>query len=144
MFDRSQILDRKSQFSRIRTVKYACHGLYKQAVINALLSLLTTVPKLGEGSLKVVFLSNEGFFLESTTFIQVRTKTFKYRKFKNVMIYCLQLRVFILLQEFQEVLTELAKDKSMDAFRGEYEKLFNTLEKSNKNEKRLRTKAEHP
>ena len=52
------------------------------------------------------------------------------------------LRVIILLQEFQEVLTELAKDKSMDAFRGEYEKLFNTLEKSNKNEKRLRTKAE--
>ncbi|XP_023325674.1 cilia- and flagella-associated protein 58, partial [Eurytemora carolleeae] len=44
-------------------------------------------------------------------------------------------------QEFQEVLTELAKDKSMDAFRGEYEKLFNTLEKSNKNEKRLRTKC---
>ena len=44
-------------------------------------------------------------------------------------------------QEFQEVLTELVKDKSMDAFRGEYEKLFNTLEKSNRNEKRLRTKC---
>ena len=29
----------------------------------------------------------------------------------------------------------------MDAFRGEYEKLFNTLEKSNRNEKRLRTKC---
>ena len=42
------------------------------------------------------------------------------------------------LQEFQEVLAELAKDKSMDAFRGEYEKLFNILEKSNRNEKRLR------
>ena len=35
-------------------------------------------------------------------------------------------------QEFQEVLAELVKDKSMDAFRGEYEKLFNTLEKSNR------------
>ena len=44
-------------------------------------------------------------------------------------------------QEFQEVLAELVKDKSMDAFRGEYEKLFNTLEKSNRNEKRLRTKC---
>ena len=44
---------------------------------------------LGEGSLKVVFSSNEGFFLESTTFIQFRAKTFNYRKFKNVMIYCL-------------------------------------------------------
>ncbi len=42
------------------------------------------------------------------------------------------------MQEFQEVLAELAKDKSMDAFRGEYEKLFNILEKSNRNEKRLR------
>ena len=41
----------------------------------------------------------------------------------------------------QEVLAELVKDKSMDAFRGEYEKLFNTLEKSNRNEKRLRTKC---
>jgi hypothetical protein len=45
---------------------------------------------------------------------------------------------FFVLQEFQEVLAELAKDKSMDAFRGEYEKLFNFLEKSNRNEKRLR------
>ena len=44
-------------------------------------------------------------------------------------------------QEFQEVLAELVKDKSMDAFRGEYEKLFNTLEKSNRAEKRLRTKC---
>jgi hypothetical protein len=43
------------------------------------------------------------------------------------------------VQEFQEVLAELAKDKSMDAFRGEYEKLFNILEKSNRNEKRLRS-----
>ena len=39
------------------------------------------------------------------------------------------------------MLAELVKDKSMDAFRGEYEKLFNTLEKSNRNEKRLRTKC---
>ena len=38
-------------------------------------------------------------------------------------------------------MAELVKDKSMDAFRGEYEKLFNTLEKSNRNEKRLRTKC---
>ena len=30
----------------------------------------------------------------------------------------------------------------MDAFRGEYEKLFNALEKSHKNEKRLNTKCQ--
>ena len=49
-----------------------------------------------------------------------------------------RVRLSLLLLEFQEVLAELAKDKSMDAFRGEYEKLFNFLEKSNRNEKRLR------
>ena len=36
----------------------------------------------------------------------------------------------------------MAQDKSMDAFRGEYEKLFNALEKSHKNEKRLNTKCQ--
>ena len=41
-----------------------------------------------------------------------------------------------------QVLAELAQDKSMDAFRGEYEKLFNALEKSHKNEKRLNTKCQ--
>ena len=47
-----------------------------------------------------------------------------------------------LASEIREVLAELAQDKSMDAFRGEYEKLFNALEKSHKNEKRLNTKCQ--
>ena len=34
------------------------------------------------------------------------------------------------------------QDKAMDAFRGEYEKLFSALEKSHKNEKRLNTKCQ--
>ena len=36
----------------------------------------------------------------------------------------------------------LLQDKAMDAFRGEYEKLFAALEKSHKNEKRLNTKCQ--
>ncbi len=33
-------------------------------------------------------------------------------------------------------MAELAQDKSMDAFRGEYEKLYAALERSHKNESR--------
>lgn len=47
-----------------------------------------------------------------------------------------------LAQDFKEVLAELAQDKAMDAFRGEYEKLFGALEKSHNNEKRLNTKCQ--
>ena len=47
-----------------------------------------------------------------------------------------------LAAEIREVLAELAQDKAIDAFRGEYEKLFNALEKSHKNEKRLNTKCQ--
>ncbi|XP_040570341.2 LOW QUALITY PROTEIN: cilia- and flagella-associated protein 58-like [Lepeophtheirus salmonis] len=47
-----------------------------------------------------------------------------------------------LCSEIREVLAELAQDKAMDAFRGEYEKLFNALEKSHCREKRLGTKCQ--
>ena len=47
-----------------------------------------------------------------------------------------------LAAEIKEVLAELAQDKAMDAFRGEYEKLFAALEKSHANEKRLDTKCD--
>ena len=47
-----------------------------------------------------------------------------------------------LVAEIKEVMAELAQDKAMDAVRGEYEKLFNALEKSHKNEKRLTTKCQ--
>ncbi|KAI8476303.1 MAG: flagellar associated protein [Monoraphidium minutum] len=40
-------------------------------------------------------------------------------------------------QDFQEVLDELAGDKSLERFRIEYEKLYRTLKKSHDNEKRL-------
>ncbi len=41
----------------------------------------------------------------------------------------------------REVLAELAQDKAMDAFRGEYEKLYAALERSHRNEKRLSTRC---
>ena len=44
------------------------------------------------------------------------------------------------LDQVREVLAELAQDKAMDAFRGEYEKLFAALERSHQNEKRLSTR----
>ena len=47
-----------------------------------------------------------------------------------------------LVVEIKEVLAELAQDKAMDAFRGEYEKLYAALEKSHRNEKRLNTKCQ--
>ena len=47
-----------------------------------------------------------------------------------------------LVADIKEVMAELAQDKAMDAVRGEYEKLFNALEKSHKNEKRLNTKCQ--
>ncbi|XP_059079555.1 cilia- and flagella-associated protein 58-like [Tigriopus californicus] len=47
-----------------------------------------------------------------------------------------------LVVEIKEVLAELAQDKAMDGFRGEYEKLFNALDKSHLNEKRLTTKCQ--
>ena len=58
-----------------------------------------------------------------------------------MVIVIIVIAVKTIVVDWQEVLAELVKDKSMDAFRGEYEKLFNTLEKSNRNEKRLRTKC---
>ena len=58
-----------------------------------------------------------------------------------MVIVIIVIAVKTIVVDRQEVLAELVKDKSMDAFRGEYEKLFNTLEKSNRNEKRLRTKC---
>ncbi|XP_052830233.1 cilia- and flagella-associated protein 58 [Octopus bimaculoides] len=44
-------------------------------------------------------------------------------------------------QEFQEVLQELAANKTLDKFRGEYEKLHQALKKSHENEKRLMLKC---
>lgn len=44
-------------------------------------------------------------------------------------------------KEFQEVLSELLGDKSLEKFRVEYEKLTNALKKSHESEKRLMTKC---
>lgn len=44
-------------------------------------------------------------------------------------------------KETQEVLNELARDKHLEKFRIEYEKLTKALKKSHENEKRLMTKC---
>lgn len=44
-------------------------------------------------------------------------------------------------RDFQEVLSELTGDKSLEKFRDEYEKLHRALKKSHDNEKRLMTKC---
>ncbi|XP_029646015.1 cilia- and flagella-associated protein 58-like [Octopus sinensis] len=44
-------------------------------------------------------------------------------------------------QEFQAVLQELASNKTLDKFRGEYDKLHQALKKSHENEKRLMLKC---
>lgn len=44
-------------------------------------------------------------------------------------------------KEFQEVLSELLGDKSLEKFRVEYEKLTKALKKSHESEKRLMTKC---
>jgi chromosome segregation ATPase len=48
-----------------------------------------------------------------------------------------------LVTDINEVLQELAQDRAMDAFRGEYEKLFGALEKSHANENRLNTRCSY-
>ncbi|KAI5082160.1 hypothetical protein GOP47_0001903 [Adiantum capillus-veneris] len=49
-----------------------------------------------------------------------------------------ELKAFEALErEFQEVLQELQQDRSLDRFRGEYEKLHRALKKSHESEKRL-------
>ncbi|KAL3144393.1 hypothetical protein ABBQ32_004147 [Trebouxia sp. C0010 RCD-2024] len=47
----------------------------------------------------------------------------------------------VLEKDFQEVLVELQRDKSLERFRTEYEKLFKAVRKSHDNEKRLTKKV---